>query len=349
MSGQPEAESMRGDAAAGELPRAYAPPPLHAILRAQPEDFVVEELPGYVADGSGEHAWLWVEKRGANTEWVARQLAGFCGIPAADVGYAGLKDRHAVTRQAFSLHLPGKADPDWSLFAAEGVKLLEVSRHGRKLKRGALRGNRFVLRLREVQGDRQHAEQVMARIAAGGVPNYFGEQRFGLGGRNLEQARAMFAGRRVRREMRSLLLSAARSQIFNEVLAARVALGTWNQAMDGDIWALAGSHSWFGPEAFTPALAARLTDGDIAPSGPLWGEGEPPSADAAGALERGVAAAHPDLVAGLAAARMRHDRRPLRLLPRDLHWQWLEPDMLELAFELPAGSYATVVVRELLQ
>lgn len=349
MNGQPETESMRGDAAAAELPRAYAPPPLHAILRAQPEDFVVEELPGYVADGSGEHAWLWVEKRGANTEWVARQLAAFCGIPAADVGYAGLKDRHAVTRQAFSLHLPGKADPDWSLFAAEGVKLLEVSRHGRKLKRGALRGNRFVLRLREVQGDRQHAEQVTARIAAGGVPNYFGEQRFGLGGRNLEQARAMFAGRRVRREMRSLLLSAARSQIFNEVLATRVGLGTWNQAMDGDIWALAGSHSWFGPEAYTPALAARLANGDIAPSGPLWGEGEPPSADAAGALERGVAAAHPDLVAGLAAARMRHDRRSLRLLPRDLHWQWLEPDMLELSFELPAGSYATVVVRELLQ
>lgn len=349
MNGQPDDEPASGDEAAAELPRAYAPPPLRAILRAQPEDFVVEELPGYVADGGGEHAWLWVEKRGANTEWVARQLAAFCGIPAADVGYAGLKDRHAVTRQAFSLHLPGKIDPDWSRFAAEGVKLLEVSRHGRKLKRGALRGNRFVLRLREVQGDRQRAERVLGQIAAGGVPNYFGEQRFGLGGRNLEQARAMFAGRRVRREMRSLLLSAARSQIFNEVLAARVALGTWNQAMDGDIWALAGSHSWFGPEAFTSTLATRLADGDIAPSGPLWGEGEPPSADAAGDLERGVAATHADLVAGLVDARMRQDRRPLRLLPRDLHWQWLEPGTLELSFELPAGSYATVVVRELLQ
>lgn len=349
MSGQADGEPTSGGEAAAELPRAYAPPPLRAVLRAQPEDFVVEELPGYDADGSGEHVWLWVEKRGANTEWVARQLAAFCGVPAADVGYAGLKDRHAVTRQAFSLHLPGKAGPDWSCFAAEGVKLLEVSRHGRKLKRGALRGNRFVLRLREVQGDRQRAEQVMAAIAAGGVPNYFGEQRFGLDGRNLEQARAMFAGRRVRREMRSLLLSAARSQIFNEVLAARVGLGTWNQAMDGDVWSLAGSHSWFGPEAYTPTLAARLAEGDIAPSGPLWGEGEPPSTDAASALERGIAAAHPDLVAGLAAARMRHDRRALRLLPRELRWHWPEPDTLELSFELPAGSYATVVVRELLQ
>lgn len=349
MNGQPDGGSTTDAAAPAGLPRAYAPPPLRAVLRAQPEDFVVEELPGQVADGSGEHAWLWVEKRGANTEWVARQLAAFCGIPAGDVGYAGLKDRHAVTRQAFTLHLPGKADPDWSLFAAEGVKLLGASRHGRKLKRGALRGNRFVLRLREVQGDRQRAGQVLGQIAAGGVPNYFGEQRFGLAGRNLEQARAMFAGRRVRREMRSLLLSAARSQIFNEVLAVRVGLGTWNQAMDGEIWALAGSHSWFGPEAYTPALATRLAEGDIGPSGPLWGEGEPPSADAVGALERGIAAAHPDLVAGLAAARLRQDRRPLRLLPRDLHWQWLEPDTLELSFELPAGSYATVVVRELLQ
>lgn len=349
MSELADGESVSGAEAPSELPRAYGPPPLQAILRAQPEDFMVEELPGAVADGSGEHAWLWVEKRDANTEWVARQLAAFCGIPVADVGYAGLKDRHAVTRQAFSLHLPGKADPDWSHFVAEGVSLLEVRRHGRKLKRGALRGNRFALRLREVQGDRQRADEVLARIGTGGVPNYFGEQRFGLTGRNLEQARAMFAGRRVRRGMRSLLLSAARSQIFNEVLAARVGLGNWNQAMDGEIWALAGSHSWFGPEAFTPALAARLASTDIAPSGPLWGEGEPPSADAVGALERGIAATHADLVAGLAAARMRHDRRPLRLLPRDLHWRWPDPGTLELAFELPAGSYATVVVRELLK
>jgi len=349
VNGLPDSASATVGAAPAELPRAYGPPPLRAQLRTVPEDFLVEEVLGYTADGQGEHAWLWIEKRETNTDWVAQRLARFTGTSAADVGYAGLKDRHALTRQAFSVHLPGAAEPDWSQFAEPGMKLLEATRHGRKLKRGALRGNRFVLLLRRVQGDRPRAEQVLERIAALGVPNYFGEQRFGMVGSNVEQARAMFAGRRVRRNTRSLLLSAARSQIFNEVLAARVCAGTWNQGLDGEIWSLAGSHSWFGPEPFTPTLAGRLASGDICPSGPLWGEGDPPATAVAGALERAIGALHPDLVAGLAAARMRQDRRPCRLLPRGLSWRWLEPDVLELAFELPAGSYATVVVRELVQ
>lgn len=336
-------------AASAGLPCAYGSPPLRAKLRAAPEDFLVEEVLGYAADGEGEHVWLWVEKRDANTEWVAQKLAQFSGAPAAGVGYAGLKDRHAVTRQAFSVHLSGKTAPDWSQFAEPGVDLLEITRHSRKLKRGALRGNRFVLLLRDVKGDAQTAEAVLARIATHGVPNYFGEQRFGVAGDNVEQARAMFAGRRVRRNTRSLLLSAARSQIFNEVLAARVRNGSWDQALDGEIWSLAGSHSWFGPESFDSVLAERLASADICPSGPLWGQGDPPSQAVAGMLEREIAAMYPDLVAGLVAARMRHDRRPLRLLPRDLRWRWLEPDTLELAFELPAGSYATVVLHELLQ
>lgn len=349
MSTLAEPESPAPGASPADLPCAYGPPPLCAQLRSTPEDFQVEEVLGYAADGKGEHAWLWIEKRDANTDWVAQRLARFTGASAVDVGYAGLKDRHALTRQAFSVHLPGNAEPDWSQFTEPGVRLLETTRHSRKLKRGALRGNRFVLLLRQVQGDRSGADRVLERIAARGVPNYFGEQRFGISGGNLEQARAMFAGRRVRPHMRSLLLSAARSQIFNEVLAARVRGGNWDQGMDGEIWSLAGSHSWFGPEPYTPALAERLASGDIGPSGPLWGEGEPPSTGAAGALEREIAALHPELTAGLAAARMRQDRRPCRLLPRDLRWRWLEPDMLELAFELPAGSYATVVVRELVR
>jgi tRNA pseudouridine13 synthase len=195
---------------------------------------------------------------------------------------------------------------------------------------------------------RAAAEARLHAIGARGVPNYFGVQRFGRDGDNVAQARAMFAGRRVDRHRRSLLLSAARAQIFNGVLAERVERGTWDAALDGEIWALAGSHSWFGPEPFTPELAARLARFDIHPSGPLWGEGEPPSRAEAGALEREIAAGQDALVRGLVAARMTQDRRPLRLRPRDLSWRWLDAATLELAFELPAGSYATVVVRELL-
>jgi tRNA pseudouridine13 synthase len=264
-----------------------------------------------------------------------------------NVGYAGLKDRHAVTRQAFTVQLPGKSDPDWNAFPHAEVKVLASTRHKRKLKRGALRGNRFVLVLRDVRGDRAQAETVLGNIATRGVPNYFGEQRFGREGGNVAQARAMFAGRRVDRDRRSILLSAARSQIFNSVLAARVERDAWDKPLDGEIWSLAGSRSWFGPEPFDGVLAARLAQGDIHPSGPLWGQGEPPATEAAAELERSVAAQYADLAEGLTAARMEQERRPLRLLPKDLRWRWLDDETLELSFELPAGAYATVVVREL--
>jgi tRNA pseudouridine13 synthase len=335
------------DFSMSELPHACGMPPLTGRLRASPEDFRVEEILGYDADGAGEHLLLWVEKRGANTDWVARELARFAGVPPVAVGYAGMKDRHAVTRQTFSVQLAGKPDPDWSTFPHPEVSVLAATRHSRKLKRGALRGNRFVLVLREVEGDRARAEQVLQQIAARGVPNYFGEQRFGREGGNVAQARAMFEGRRVDRSKRSLLLSAARSQIFNDVLAARVERDCWDTPLEGEIWSLAGSRSWFGPEPFSDELAARLARGDIHPSGPLWGQGEPPSQADAGAVEREVGTAHADLVAGLAAARMDQERRPLRLLPAQFRWRWLGDAALELSFELPAGAYATVVVREL--
>ncbi|MEP7184431.1 MAG: tRNA pseudouridine(13) synthase TruD [Rhodanobacter sp.] len=330
------------------LPFAHGDnPPLQGRLRSTPEDFVVEEILGYDAEGKGEHALLWVEKRGANTDWVARELGKFAGVGQVAVGYAGMKDRHAVTRQTFSVQLAGKPDPDWSMFPHEDVKVLAATRHSRKLKRGALRGNRFLLVLRDVVGDHAAAEQVLEHMAVRGVPNYYGEQRFGREGGNVAQARTMFAGRRVERDKRSILLSAARSQIFNSVLAARVERDAWDRPLDGEIWSLAGSRSWFGPEAFTDVLAQRLARLDIHPSGPLWGQGEPPSQGEAGALERMTASSYQDLAEGLASARMDQERRPLRLVPKDLTWRWTGDDVLELSFELPAGAYATVVCREL--
>ncbi|KJV37001.1 tRNA pseudouridine(13) synthase TruD [Luteibacter yeojuensis] len=330
-----------------DLPFAFGAPPLRARLRSQAEDFFVEEILGYEADGAGEHAFLQVEKRGANTDWVAREVAKFAGIAPMNVGYAGMKDRHAVTRQVFTVQLPGKADPDWAAFPHPEVTLTALGRHSRKIKRGALRGNRFVLVLREVDGDRAAAEARLAAIAARGVPNYFGEQRFGLGGNNVEQARAMFKGRRVDRDKRSILLSAARSHIFNGVLAERVAAGTWDAGMDGEIWGLDGSRSWFGPEAFNDTLAERLARFDIHPTGPLWGSGATPAGGDVAELETAVAARDEDLATGLAGARMDHERRALRLKPADFAWRWLDDGALEVSFALPAGAYATTVIREL--
>ena len=330
-----------------QLAYAHGGPPLEAQLRATPEDFIVEECLGFGADGEGEHALLEVTKRGHNTDWIARELARFADVSPVGVGYAGLKDRNAVTTQAFTVQLPGKADPDWAQFPH--AKVTSLGRHRRKLKRGALTGNRFVLTLREVQGEREVAEAVLAAIAEHGVPNYYGEQRFGRKGGNVARAEAMFEGRRVDRKTRSLLLSAARSHLFNAVLDRRAGDGSWNQALAGEIWALAGSRSWFGPEAYDDTLAERLARGDIHPSGMLWGRGELPTAEAAREIEQAVADEHTVLTAGLEAAGMDQDRRPLRLMPAELAWHWPDEATLEVRFRLPPGAYATVVMRELMR
>ena len=329
------------------LPFAYGGPPLRGVMRATPEDFFVDEDLGFEPDGAGEHAFVRIEKRGANTEWVARQLARLAGVGPNAVSYAGMKDRHAVTRQTFSIHLPGRPDPDWNSLQHPEFRILDSRRHSRKLKRGAHKANAFRIVLRDVGGDRAAAETCLEHIAAGGVPNYFGEQRFGRGGDNLERARAMFAGRRVQRHEQGLLLSAARSHLFNLLLAERVLAGNWNQAMDGEVWMLAGSHSIFGPAPLTPELSARLTSGDIGPTGPLWGVGELRSAAAVAALERDAAAPVDDLVRGLVAGGLRQERRALVLRPSDLVANWLTDSALEMSFSLNKGLYATVLIREI--
>lgn len=327
--------------------RAFGAAPLSAVLRAQPEDFQVVEQLGYRADGDGEHVLLTVRKRGLTTQQAAEALARHAGVKPLAVGYAGMKDRHAVTEQAFSVQLPGRAAPDWQTLSSDALRVLDHAPHRRKLKRGALKGNRFVIALRDVSGDREQAETVLESIRAQGVPNYFGAQRFGRYGDNVDQARAMFAGKRVQRKQRGILLSAARSHLFNAVLDERVREKSWSHAIEGEVYCLDGSRSWFGPEQLSDELAARLAKGDIHPSGPLWGRGILPTGSRAAAMEQNVADGYPDLVQGLVEARMDQDRRALRLLPKNLDWTWLADDALELRFSLPAGAYATTVIREL--
>ena len=322
---------------------------LAARIRSQPEDFVVEELPAFEPSGEGEHLLLTIEKRGMTTPFAAKQVAVWAGVAESAIGHAGLKDRHAVTRQRLSVWLPKKTAPDIDLLQSDDLRVLGHAWHSRKLPRGALAGNRFVLVLRDVAGDRGAIDARLQAIANRGVPNYFGEQRFGRGGSNVQQAIAMFAGRRVKRDERSMLLSAARSELFNRVLSARVQAGNWDRALEGEVWMLEGSRSVFGPESLTDELQARLEAFDIHPSGPLWGDGELRSADAAQAVE--LAALEGDsasrLRAGLERAGLKQERRSLRLRPDGLAWQWMDDSALELRFALPPGCYATTVLREL--
>jgi len=328
------------------LPRAHGPAVLTATYRARPEDFVVEEIAGFEPSGSGEHLLLDIEKRGMNTAFAAKRIAEWAGVKEMAVGYAGLKDRHAVTRQRFSVHLPGREAPDLATLEDDALRVLQATRHSRKLPRGALAGNRFELTLRSVVGERVLIDARIAAIATRGLPNYFGEQRFGRGGGNIEQARAMFGGRRVRREERSILLSAARSELFNRVLAERVSRDCWDAPLPGEVWMLDGRRSVFGPEPLSPELVERLARFDIHPTGPLWGRGALRSEDECRALEESVldGADALSLRRGLEAARPEQEPRALRLPPPDLQATWAAEDVLVLRFALPPGAYATGVL-----
>lgn len=326
---------------------AYGGPTARGVLRAAPEDFVVEEDLGFDADGQGEHVLVRVQKRGANTEWVSRQLARFAGVRPMDVSYAGLKDRHALTTQWFSVHLPGRADPDWTGFASEEYRVLSSVRHTRKLRRGALAGNRFVIRLRELTGDMDVLSERLTCIREQGVPNYFGEQRFGRDSGNLARAAALFAGNRREhdRAKRGMYLSAARSYLFNTVLSRRVQQGSWDRALPGECLVLDGSASFFRANDIDEKVTDRLGRWDVHPSGPLWGRGAPPCGHDLNAMEAALLAPYEVFRTGLECAGMEQERRPLRLAARGLNWD-LEGGTLTVSFSLTAGSYATSVLRE---
>ncbi len=330
-------------------PEASGTPAGTGRIRTSPDDFRVTELNDIVPAGSGEHVLLRVRKTDRNTATVARGLARLAGVPARDVGYAGRKDRRAVTEQWFSLRLAGRAEPDWSDLGVDGVTVLEAVRHDRKLRTGALTGNRFDIIVRAFDGDAADVGERVAALRAHGAPNYVGPQRFGRNGSNLRTASAWFAsGRAPRsRDARSLALSAARSRVFNDVLAERVARGCWRTRLPGDVFGLDGSRAVFADDA-TDALDARLAAGDIHPTGPLPGAGETAPTAEAQALETAVLARNAELVRGLANARVRADRRPLRVNLRDIEYE-VGGDWLRLRFSLPPGAFATSVLRELIR
>ena len=310
-----------------QWPTANPPSGASGSLKSRNEDFVVTELPLQPPCGEGEHLWLEVEKNGANTAFVAQRLAEAAGVTDRDVGHAGLKDRYAVTRQWFSIHLPKGETPELTRLQHPEFTVLSQSRHVRKLRPGDLRGNHFRILLRDVLGDRAAIEANLQALAAQGAPNYFGAQRFGHDGGNVEQGRAMLAREiRVRNpKLKGLYLSAVRSFVFNEVLALRIQRGLWGKTLPGDV-----------------------LDDSGQPTGPLWGRGRVGSTDEARTLENEVAQRHAVLCDGLEHAGLDQERRALVVRPAELSWAWPQADALALVFSLPPGSYATTVLNEIL-
>lgn len=342
------------DFSRAELARAHGPILGHARYRVRPEDFYVDEELPFVPDGTGEHLLVQVEKRGNNTSWVGQRLSQFAGIHPRLVSFSGRKDRHAVTRQWFSLQLTGKADPDFSQLSEPGVRVLASYRHGRKLRTGTHRINRFVLVLRDIAAECAVVDARLALIATAGVPNYFGDQRFGAHlagaeGGTLAMAREAVATGRLpqRPERRGLVISVLRSAIFNAVLDARVRNGSWNQVLPGELVMLDGANGrWFAEDGDL-ALAARCAVQDVHPGGPLAGAGGTQPTGAAYELEAQVMAGYDDWLAALLRWRVESGRRALRSRVLDLAHEWLEPGVLRLSFGLWRGSFATVVLREI--
>jgi tRNA pseudouridine13 synthase len=332
--------------AALDPPRAHGAPLGPGRLRAEPEDFIVEEQLGFEPAGAGQHVLLKVRKRDANTQWIARELARACGCRPLDVGYAGLKDRRAVATQWFTVPQSKVSLEEWVGIGSGEYEVLEAHRHSRKLPRGALAGNRFAIRIRGTTIDDASLASRLAALETRGVPNYFGPQRFGKGGHNLrrigEDVRALAQAER------GFVLSAARSLVFNAVVAERVGDGSWERLEPGDLANLDGRASHFRVEAVDQAIADRSARLDIHPTGPLWGRGAPSSSGRVLELEQRVAAGLTAACELVVRAGMDQERRSLRLAVRDLRWRRDADatDSIILEFGLGRGAYATVVLRE---
>ena len=307
-----------------DFPYAYGQPDVTAAFRVEPEDFQVDEYLGFDPVGEGEHVYLHIWKRGENTAWVAEKIAELAHVHPMDVGYCGRKDRHAVTSQWFSVYLPKKElEPDWSLLNSDSINILSLRRHSHKLRRGDHETNRFIIRLRDLDiADTVAFEKRISTVFEQGVPNYYGEQRFGRDGNNLLEAQVILVeGKRIRdKQKRGLMLSAARSYLFNQVLSARVIAKSWNSLIEGE------------PESF--------------PTAPLWGRGR--SAATGDALQVEKLAMEPWLewCNGLEHAGLLQERRALILKPHAASWRWNHSD-LAVSFELGSGEFATTILREL--
>jgi tRNA pseudouridine13 synthase len=334
-----------------DVPRAFGAPLGTGRLRVEPEDFVVDEDLGFAPAGAGAHVLVRVRKRGANTEWVAREIARHAGCRPADVGYAGLKDRHAVTTQWFSIPSPRGAAYVGDTIAllanakGEGYEVLEAHAHAKKLPRGALAGNRFVIRVRDVEVADADVAARIAAIARDGLPNFFGPQRFGREGANLRKISPDLSG--IHPRERTYVLSAARSLVFNAVLSERVKDGTWCRLEAGDVANLDGKGSVFPVDAVDDTLTKRIAELDVHPTGPMWGRGELLSQGRVRDLEQRVASELAEPCDLVVAAGMNQERRALRLSVRELGWQ-REGDDVIVRFWLTKGSFATTVLRELL-
>lgn len=324
-------------------------------LRTTDEDFVVDEELPYAPSGAGDHVFVRIEKRGTTTVDAARALARALGVRDRDIGIAGMKDRHAVTRQWLSL--PPPVTPEQAL-AVElpGVRMLEAHRHAHKLRTGHVRANRFVLRVRGVDaGAAERARQILAALSVPpGAPNWYGEQRFGRDGDNAARGRALVTGERPLgrdRRLDRLMISALQSQLFNDWLTARIGDGLYRAVLAGDVLHKRGGGMFVSDDPATDQ--ARLAAGELVVTGPMFGDRMRLPGNASPALAREaevlVRAGIPREAFSSVRALAEGTRRDAAVEVAGAVVAAVDGSTIEVAFALPGGAYATAVMREVMK
>jgi len=324
-----------------DLNYLYGAPLSKADFKTSAEDFMVDEELGIEFTGSGEHVCLHVVKKGENTQYVAKLLAQKAGISPRDVSYAGMKDRHGVCSQWFSVPVPIKKHIDFTELNSDSVFIISQQRHNRKLRTGCHKGNKFTITLRNVT----EPLDILCRINAvrAGVPNYFGEQRFGHDGHNLEMAKKMFAGERIRdKKLRGLVISAARSYVFNQIVSLRVAEHGLAKTMHREVFMFNASNAFF-EDNINDENIARLACGEIVLSAPMVGKSD----NGLTAQEKFWLEPYQSWCDGLGELGLKNERRMLRLIPQNLTVQSINETTIKLSFGLPKGCFATALLREL--
>lgn len=330
-------------------------PGIGGALRTTDEDFVVDEEPAYPPTGTGDHVFVRIEKRGLTTRHAAGALARALGIDERDIGIAGMKDRHAVTRQWLSLPPPITPEAARALAVAD-VTVLEATRHPHKLRTGHVRANRFRLRVRGVApGAAERARAILARLAEPpGAPNWYGEQRFGREGDNAARGLELVLGARRRgrdKKLDRLLVSSLQSELFNRWLRARLEDGLYRRVLLGDVLHKRGGGMFTCEDA--PTDEARLHAGELAITGPMFGDRmrRPPDGTPAAEREAAILAAAglaPDAFASVRAI-AEGTRRDATIEVRDVDVVAVDDATLDVAFTLPGGAYATAVMREVMK
>jgi len=325
-------------------------PGIGGHIKSSPDDFEVEEIPAYPPSGTGDFLYLWLEKRGMGAEYFVRQIARRLDLPVGEIGTAGLKDRHAVTRQMVSV--PVAAEERLGRLDGDGIRLLNASRHGNKLKPGHLHGNRFRILLRGVGAEAaERLPPLLARLRSDGLPNFYGPQRFGRDGETVRLGFSLLRQEKaaVPRSpfLRKLALSAAQSALFNHYLARRLTDGLLRRVLLGDVLAKWPFGGMFVAEDLEREQE-RFDRREVVSAGPIFGRktfaaaGKAATREEATLQDAGLTVAAFHGFGKLVQGTRRHN-----LIYLDDLAGAVEEEGVRLHFTLPAGSYATILVREL--